>query len=90
MASEQPGTIRHEHQHLLRVLCRDLDVTRPLVEGEFDGLFSQWKFMGAARTEDGTRFAEYGVDLASTVTRGIVKDVLLAIPGAGVERVEMR
>lgn len=90
MASEQPETIRHEHQHLLRVLCRDLDVTRPLVESEFDGLFSQWKFMGAARTEDGTRFAEYGVDLASTVTRGAVNDVLLAIPGAGVERVEIR
>ena len=90
MASESPDAIRHEYQHLLRVLCGDVDSARPLIEAEFDGLFSQWKFMGAARMEDGTRFAEYGVDLASTVTRGVVYDALRAIPGAGVERVEIR
>lgn len=90
MASEEPETIRHEHQHLLRVLCRDLEMTRALIENEFGGLFSQWKYVGAARTEDGARFAEYGVDLAGTVTRGVVSDVLRAIPGAGVERVEIR
>ena len=90
MASESPDAIRHEYQHLLRVLCDDVDSTRPLIESEFDGLFAQWKFMGAARMEDGTRFAEYGVDLASTVTRGVVYDALRAVPGAGVERVEIR
>lgn len=90
MASEVPEAIRHDFQYLLRVLCGDVDCARPLIESEFGGLFSQWRFMGAARNEDGTRFAEYGVDFANTVTRGVVHDVLLAIPNAGVERVEIR
>jgi len=90
MASDEPEAIRHEFQHLLRVLCGDLETARPLIEGVFGGLFADWKFMGAARTEDGTRFAEYGVDFADTVTRGVVYDALRAIPGAGVDRVEIR
>ena len=90
MASEEPEAPRHEFQFLLRVLCAEMETTRPLIEGTFDGLFSQWKFMGAARSEDGARYVEYGVDLADTVTRGVVNDALRAIPGAGVERVEIR
>jgi len=90
MANEEPETTRHEFQHLLRVRCATLEQTRPLIEAEFDGLFAQWKYMGAARAEDGTRVAEYGVDLASTVTRGVVTDILRALPDAGVEEVEIR
>jgi hypothetical protein len=81
---------RHEFQYLLRVHCLDLDVAKPLIEPEFDGLFRKWKYMGAERMEDGTRFAEYGVDFAPTVSRGVVTDTLRAVPGAGVDRVEIR
>ena len=90
MASEDPASVRHEYSSLLRVRCVDIDVTRPLIEAEFSGLFSNWKYMGAERTPDDARVAEYGVDLADTVTRGVVSDVLRAIPGAEVERVEIR
>jgi hypothetical protein len=90
MDNEAPDAVRHSFQLLLRVLCVDLDIARPLIEAEFDGLFSKWKYMGAARTETGARFAEYGVDLGTTVTRGVVNDVLRAIPEAGVAGVELR
>jgi len=90
MSNEEPDIVRREYTYLLRVRCTDCDVTRPLIEREFGGLFKHWKYMGAERTEDGGRFAEYGVDLADTVTRGVVTDTLRAIPGAGVERVEIR
>ncbi len=90
MESEEPEAPRHEFQCLLRVRCGDLETARPLIEQEFGNLFVEWKFMGAVRGEEGVRFAEYGVDLASTVTRGVVNDVLRAIPGAGVVGVEIR
>ncbi|MDQ8153964.1 MAG: DUF4956 domain-containing protein [Gemmatimonadota bacterium] len=90
MAVEDVAEPRREFLYLLRVRCADLDVTRPLIEREFMGLFSHWKYMGAERTEDGGRFAEYGVDLADTVTRGVVSDVLRGIPDAGVDGVELR
>jgi hypothetical protein len=90
MAGDQPGSPRHEFAFLLRVRCTDVDLTRSLIESEFGGLFSQWKFMGAERTDDGGRIAEYGVDLAATVTRGVVTDTLRTIPGAGVEAIEIR
>jgi hypothetical protein len=90
IATETEDTPRRSFTQLLRVRCADLDTARPLIEQEFDGLFRQWKFMGAERTEDGGRYAEYGVDVAATVTGGVVNDVLRAIPGAGVEKVELR
>jgi hypothetical protein len=80
----------HEYQNLLRVLCDDPDCTRPLIEDEFSSLFRRWKFMGSERTADGQRFVEYGVDLASTVTNGVVCDALKSLVGAGVIRVEVR
>lgn len=80
----------HEYQKLLRVLCDDPDATRPVIEDEFSSLFRKWKFMGAERTADGQRFVEYGVDLASTVTTGVVCDALKSLAGAGVIRVEVR
>jgi hypothetical protein len=61
-----------------------------LFEKEFDDMFKDWKYMGAERTEDGGRIAEYGVTLADTVTSGVVHDVLRGVPGAGVCRVELR
>ncbi len=90
MVNEEPDVLRHEFQDLLRVRCASLDVTRPLIEREFNDLFVKWKYMGAERAEDGTRTAEYGVDLADTVTRGVVTDALRAIPDAGVDGVEFR
>jgi hypothetical protein len=81
---------RHEFQFLLRVRCADIDAARLLIEPEFAGLFSKWKFMGAERNEDGTRYAEYGVDFADTVTRGVVTDTLRALGGAAIDKVEIR
>jgi hypothetical protein len=90
MAGEAADTPQREFEYLLRVVCTDLDASRPIIENEFDGLFRDWKFMGAERTEDGCRIAEYGVNLGPTVTRGVVSDVLRSIPGAGIGRVEVR
>ena len=90
MDTELSDTPQHEHEHLLRVHCANLDMARPLIEPEFDGLFRRWKFMGSERTDDGSRVAEYGVDLGETVTRGVVCDVLRAVPDAGITRVEVR
>ncbi|MBW7932006.1 MAG: DUF4956 domain-containing protein [Gemmatimonadaceae bacterium] len=90
IASESADTLHHEYTYLLRVPCTDPDVTRPLIEREFDSLFSKWKFMGADRSEEGCRVVEYGVDLAETVTKGVVCDVLRSVTGAGVTRVELR
>jgi len=90
MDTELSDAPQYVHEFLLRVHCENLDVARPLIEPEFDGLFRTWKFMGAERTEDGSRIAEYGVDLGETVTKGVVGDVLRAVPGAGISRVEVR
>lgn len=90
MATEGADTPQREFTHLLRVVCPDLDTARPLLEQEFADLFTDWKYMGAERTDDGGRIAEYGVNLASTVTRGVVNDALRALPGAGVCSVELR
>lgn len=90
MANQDIDPVRREYSCLLSVHCANPEVTRPLIEREFAGLFTQWKYMGAERTVDGGRIVEYGIDLASTVTRGVVHDVLHGIPNAGVERVEVR
>lgn len=90
LESEQVVPPRHEYQLLLRVRCMDLEATRNAIEPEFSGLFSQWKYMGAARAEDGSRYAEYGVDLAETVTRGVVTDTLRSLPNASVDKVEFQ
>jgi len=90
MATEGADAPQRQFTHLLRVQCPELDTTRPLIEREFNDLFKDWKYMGAERTEDGGRVAEYGVTLADTVTNGVVHDVLRGVPGAGVCRVELR
>jgi hypothetical protein len=90
MATEGADAPQRQFTHLLRVQCPELDPARPLIEKEFDDLFKDWKYMGAERTEDGGRIAEYGVTLADTVTSGVVHDVLRGVPGAGVCRVELR
>jgi hypothetical protein len=90
IASDAGNEARHDYEFLLRVHCADVDKTRPLIEAEFANLFKKWKFMGTERVAEGGRVAEYGVDLSATVTRGVVNDVLRAVPGAVVDRVELR
>jgi hypothetical protein len=90
METEGADAPQRAFEFLLRVACPELDATRPLIEQEFVGLFKDWKYMGSERMDDGGRIAEYGVNLADTVTRGVVSDVLRAVPGAGVYRVELR
>jgi hypothetical protein len=90
MATEGADAPQRAFTHLLRVECPDIEATRPLIEQEFAGLFTDWKYMGSERTEEGGRIAEYGVNLAETVTPGVVHDALRAIPSAGVCKVELR
>lgn len=81
---------RHLFACLLRVYCADPDITRPKIEAEFGGLFRNWRFMGSERPVEGGRILEYGIDLAPTVTNGVVSDVLRGIQDGGVQRVEIR
>jgi hypothetical protein len=90
IAADAAAEARHDYECLLRVHCADPDVTRPLIETEFASLFRKWKFMGGERAPEGGRIVEYGIDLASTVTRGVVSDVLKNVRTAGVEKVELR
>lgn len=90
MEAEAAAAPQREFPLLLRVPCTDVDATRALIEPSFETLFKDWKYMGADRREDGCRIAEYGVTLGDTVTRGVVADVLRALPGAGVSHVEFR
>lgn len=88
--SGDDDTVRHLYERLLRVFCTDPDITRPAIEAEFGGLFRTWKYMGSERPVEGGRVLEYGVDLASTVTNGVVSDTLRGLPDSGVQRVEIR
>ncbi|MBA4073048.1 MAG: hypothetical protein C0497_14625, partial [Gemmatimonas sp.] len=52
METEGADAPQREFAFLLRVACPELDATRPLIEQEFVGLFTDWKYMGSERTED--------------------------------------
>lgn len=90
MAEDGDPVERPTFTYLVRIFCTDQEATRAKIEPEFGGLFRQWKYMGSERTVEGGRVLEFGVNLAPTVTNGVVSDTLRGIPDAGVQRVEVR
>lgn len=74
---------------LLRIHTHDVDHAREVCEPRFDSLFEQWKFFGAVRENDG-RVLEYGITMAESVTRGVVKDDLESIEDPPFSNVEFR
>lgn len=77
-------------EYLLRVTTGDADAARPAAEAQFAGLFSRWKYMGKTKTPDGARVLEYSVAPLESVTVGVVKEILRAVPGGLVREVELR
>lgn len=78
-----------EFERLLRLRSPDVERARALCEPIFDGLFSDWKYLGTV-VEHEMRVLEYGVSLAATVTPGVVSDALGAIPDSPLRGVELR
>lgn len=78
-----------EFERLLRLRSPDVERARALCEPIFDGLFSDWKYLGTV-VEHEMRVLEYGVSLAATVTPGVVSDELGAIPDSPLRGVELR
>ncbi|MBX9928320.1 MAG: DUF4956 domain-containing protein [Gemmatimonadaceae bacterium] len=88
--NDEPTAPRPVYAVLLRVRTENVETTRTLLEPLFGELFVRWKYVGAVKQDDGSRFAEWGVDYASTVTSGVVVDALKAVPEGGVLKVELR
>lgn len=78
-----------EFDRLLRLRSGNADLARAMCEPLFDGLFTDWKYLGTT-VENDVRVVEYGVTLAATVTPGVVSDELAGIPGSPLRGVELR
>ncbi len=76
-------------ERMLRVKTADVDRARELCEPRFDGLFKKWKYLGTVK-ENEIRVLEYGVNLAETVTPGVVTDDLARFPDSPLRGVELR
>jgi len=87
--SEKTGEQRVRFEKMLRVRTEDPEAARALIEPRFAGLFATWKFLGSVREND-LRVLEYGVNLAETVTPGVVSDDLGSIPNSPLRGVELR
>lgn len=85
-----PDDARPLSEYLLRVTTADPDAARPAAEAQFGGLFARWKYLGKTKTPDGARVIEYSVAPLDSVTVGVVKEILRAIPGGVVREVELR
>ncbi|MEP6834024.1 MAG: DUF4956 domain-containing protein [Gemmatimonas sp.] len=88
-AAEADTPARADFTHLLRVRTEDTEACRSAVEPQFSGLFLRWKYMGKTKEGEGMKVLEYGVVPLSTVTIGVVSDVLRGVTGAGVRGVEL-
>ncbi|MBI3504616.1 MAG: DUF4956 domain-containing protein [Proteobacteria bacterium] len=75
---------------LMRLRTDSPDELRALIEPEFDALFKRWRFGDIVHEPDGVDVVEYGVDLAKTVTPGVVSDQLRAAGGTHVLRLEFK
>ncbi len=80
---------RPRFERLLRIKTADVETARALCEPRFEGLFSEWKFLGTVR-ENEIRVLEYGVNFAKTVTPGVVTDELGGLPDSPLRGVELR
>jgi len=76
--------------YMLRVRCTDVDAARTACEAQFGGLFSRWKYLGKTKEADGAKVLEYSVAPLESVTAGVIKEILRAVPGQVVQSVELR
>lgn len=83
------GGERKRWERMLRIKAPEVDAARALCEPRFDGLFSDWKYLGSVK-ENEMRVLEYGVILAETVTPGVVSDDLGSLPSSPLRGVELR
>ena len=91
LADEEDGVSapRPQFERMLRIKAVDVARARDLCEPKFDTLFSDWRFFGTVLEND-VRVLEYGVNLAETVTAGVVSDDLSGFPDSPLRGVEMR
>jgi hypothetical protein len=76
--------------YMLRLRCSDVDAARAGAEAQFAGLFTRWKYLGKTKESDGSKVLEYSVAPLESVTVGVIKEILRAVPGGVVQSVEMK
>ncbi len=89
---KEDESIREEadrYERLLRLKAVDVEAARAACEPHFNELFSRWKYYGSLREND-IRVLEYGVDLADTVTPGVVTDAFDGLPDSPLRGTELR
>ena len=89
-AAELGDEARPLADYMLRVRCTDVDAARAGCEAQFGGLFSRWKYVGKTKEADGAKVLEYSVAPLESVTAGVIKEILRAVPGQVVQSVELR
>jgi hypothetical protein len=89
-ANELGDEARPLSDYMLRLRCSDVDAARAGAEAQFAGLFTRWKYLGKTKEADGARVLEYSVAPMDTVTVGVIKEILRAVPGGVVQNVEMK
>ena len=77
-------------EYLLRIRCTDFDAAKAACEPHFAGLFARWTYVGKSKEPDGTRMIEYSVAPLESVTVGVIKEILRAVPGDVVRSVELK
>jgi hypothetical protein len=76
--------------YMLRLRCSDVDAARAGAEAQFARLFTRWKYLGKTKESDGSKVLEYSVAPLESVTVGVIKEILRAVPGGVVQSVEMK
>jgi hypothetical protein len=90
LADEDRKVTHEDYSLLLRIRTASPDALRDVVEPEFAGLFKRWRFGDVVHEEDGLHTVEYAVELASTVTPGVVSDTLRSAAATHLVRLELR
>lgn len=90
LADEDRGATHEEYSSLLRLRTASPEPLREAVEAEFSNLFRRWRFGDVVHEADGLHVVEYAVELASTVTPGVVSDTLRSVAANLLVRLELR
>lgn len=89
LADDTRSVTHEDYGSLLRIRTASPDTLRDVIEGEFPNLFRRWRFGDVLHEDDGLHTVEYAVELASTVTPGVVSDTLRAVGGTHLVRLEL-
>ena len=88
--ADEDRTVTHEdYSSLLRLRTASPEQLREAIEGEFPSLFKRWRFGDVLHEKDGLHTVEYAVELASTVTPGVVSDTLRGVAAQHLVRLEL-